>query len=83
MHIKYTLIYYHSSRNSMKGCEMGFGMWLIPILFVIILFYVLKANNRGKSKTSSAQDILDKRFANGEIDLQEYGEKSHILKKHY
>ncbi len=32
---------------------------------------------------NSAQDILDKRFANGEIDLQEYGEKSHILKKHY
>ena len=31
---------------------------------------------------NSAQDILDKRFANGEIDLQEYGEKSHILKKH-
>ena len=60
---------------------MGFGMWLIPILFVIIIYYVLNENNKGKKEETSAQDILDKRFANGEIDLQEYGEKSHMLKK--
>ena len=50
-------------KGSEMGFGMGFGMWLIPILFVIILFYILKENNKGKSKTSSAQDILDKCFA--------------------
>ncbi len=63
------------------GWGMGFGMWLIPILLVIIVIYLLKENNKDKGKTSSAQDILDKRYANGEIDTQEYEEKSDALKK--
>jgi len=63
------------------GWGMGFGMWLIPILFVLIVIYFLKENNKDKGKTSSAQDILDKRYANGEIDTQEYEEKSDALKE--
>lgn len=62
---------------------MGFGMWLIPILFVIIIFYVLNENNKGKKKETSVQDILDKRYANGEIGLEEYEERSNILKEHH
>ncbi len=57
---------------------MGFGMWLIPILLVVIVIYFLKDAN--KDKTFSAQDILDKRYANGEISLEEY-ERSNALKK--
>ena len=63
------------------GWGMGFGMWLIPVLLVIIVIYLLKDNDKGKDKTSSAQDILDKRYANGEIDTKEYKEKSDALKK--
>lgn len=63
------------------GWGMGFGMWFIPILLVIIVIYILKDNNSGKGKTSSAQDILDKRYANGEIETQEYEEKSDALNK--
>jgi len=60
---------------------MGFGMWLIPILFVIIIFYVLNDNNKGKKEKTSAQDLLDKRYAKGDIDEEEYEKKSRTLKE--
>ena len=63
------------------GWGMGFGMWIIPLLFVLLVFYFLKENNKSEDKHTSAQDILDKRYANGEIDTQEYEEKSNALKK--
>lgn len=59
----------------------GSGMWFTTILFVVIVIYFLKANTDNEDKDSSAQDILDKRFANGEIDKEEYQEKSNALKK--
>jgi len=63
------------------GWGMGFGMWFTFILFGIIIFYFLKETNKGDKRDSSAQDILDKRYANGEIDKQEYEEKSNGLNK--
>lgn len=63
------------------GWGMGFGMWIIPILLVLLVFYFLKDNNKSKDGHPSAQDTLDKRYANGEIDTQEYEEKSNALKK--
>ncbi len=63
------------------GWGMGFGMWFIPILLVVILIYFLKENGKGEANTPSAQDILDKRYASGEIDTEEYKEKSDALKK--
>ena len=44
---------------------------------------MLKAHNKGKNEASSAQAILDKRYANAEIDKEEYEEKSNTLKKNY
>lgn len=57
-------------------------MWLIPILFIIIIYYVLNENTKGRKKASSAQELLDKRYVKGEIDLEEYEEKSNILQEH-
>lgn len=59
---------------SMSGFGMGLG-WLIPLLFIAALVYFIAGN---KKENSSAKDILDKRYANGEIDEQEYN----IKKKH-
>lgn len=61
------------------GWGMGFSMWVIPVLLIIVVIYFLKDNH--KDKTLSAQDILDRRYANGEIDTEEYKEKSNALKK--
>ena len=54
---------------------MGLG-WLIALLLIGLLFYLLQNNQKGKS---SAQDILDRRYANGEIDEAEYRKKSQNL----
>ena len=60
------------------GWGMGFG-WLIPLLIIGILYYLFQDKKSGRS---SAQDILDKRYANGDIDKKEYDEKSKHLSKH-
>jgi len=60
------------------GWSMGFG-WLVAILILGVIFYFLYEK---KEEKSSAQDILDKRYASGGISTKEYQEKSKQLKKH-
>lgn len=59
------------------GFGMGFG-WIIPLLFIFALFYFINSNNN--SDKESARDILDKKYANGEIDEEEYKRKKELLK---
>jgi putative membrane protein len=59
----------------MSGFGMGFG-WIISILFIFIFIYFI--NKLLKSDTS-ANDILDKKYANGEIDEKEYRKKREAL----
>ena len=59
------------------GWGMGFG-WLIPLFLIAIIFYLLQGKKKEKS---DAQEILDKRYANGGIDTKEYNEKSTQLKE--
>jgi putative membrane protein len=61
----------------MSGFGMGFG-WLIPILFIVVLFYFI---NGSKKEGISARDILDKRYAKGEIDEEEYKKKKDELER--
>ncbi|RUM69994.1 MAG: SHOCT domain-containing protein [Sulfurovum sp.] len=58
------------------GWSMGFG-WLIPLLLIAIFFYIFLDKKKEKS---SAQEILDKRYASGGISKEEYEEKSKVLK---
>ena len=59
------------------GFGMGFG-WIIPLLFIFALFYFINSNNN--SDKESARDVLDKKYANGEIDEEEYKRKKELLK---
>jgi len=59
------------------GWGMGFG-WLIPLLIIAIIFYLLQDK---KQEKTDAQEILDKRYANGGIDKEEYKEKSRLLRE--
>ncbi|MDA3947481.1 MAG: SHOCT domain-containing protein [Helicobacteraceae bacterium] len=60
------------------GFEMGFG-WLIPLLFIAAIVYFFM-NNKQKAGRS-ARDILDEKYANGEIDEQEYNRMRDELNK--
>ena len=60
---------------------VGFCVWCSMIALGFILFYFLRASSKNAEEYSSVQDILDKRYANGEIDRQEYQEKTNTLKK--
>jgi len=53
------------------GDTMSFG-WLVPLFIIGLLFYFLQDKKETKS---SAQDILDKRYASGGIDKKEYEER--------
>jgi len=58
------------------GYGMGFG-WIIPVLFIFAIFYFINNNSNNKE---SALDILDKKYANGEIDEEEYKQKKELLR---
>ena len=60
------------------GFGMGFG-WIIPLIFIFGLFYFLRSNNE-RYDEESASEILDKKYANGEISEEEYKRKKANLK---
>jgi len=60
--------------------EFGFGMglsWLVPLFLIFGLFYMI---NNTREKEESAEDILDKKYANGEINEEEYKQRKANLK---
>ncbi|MBU1641899.1 SHOCT domain-containing protein [bacterium] len=62
----------------MNGWGFGMGLgWLIPLLLIVVLVYFFMNSN--KKEGLSAKEILDKRYANGEIDEQEYIKKRDLL----
>lgn len=67
--------------NSCWGMGMGWGMWFIPIIIILALYFLLKNNLQPKSRTNSESpmEILKRRYANGEITKEQFEEmKKHI-----
>ena len=64
------------SDYGMGGFGMGFGLF-IPLVFIGVLIYFINGN---KKEDVSAKDILDKRYANGDISEEEYKTKKEALK---
>jgi putative membrane protein len=70
------------------GMWFGGGyMWFFWILVPLVIFWVFKSmSNESSASTSSNDtiespiDILKKRYANGEIDKEEYNERLSELK---
>lgn len=54
-------------------------LWLVITGVIILLIVGLSINTRAKQP--SALDILDRRFASGEITEQEYNEKKALLQQ--
>ena len=70
------------------GHGFGFGggfMWLFWILLIIVIVWAVRAmlsadiNRRGSAK--SPLEILQERFARGEIDEEEFERKRKLLEK--
>jgi putative membrane protein len=51
---------------------MGIGWLVFLAALVIVAVVLLRHYQVGQARRSSAQDVLDERFARGEIDEQEY-----------
>jgi putative membrane protein len=57
-------------------------MWLwilIPIVLVLAVFLYNKPNGQNSMKNEKPMDILDSRFAKGEIAKEEYEEQKRML----
>jgi len=68
--------------------HMGFGtslVWLIAIIVIAYLVYRLIKNEKilapSKVSTKSAEDILDERYARGELTREQYLQMKEDLKK--
>ncbi len=60
--------------------------WIIPVIMIILCFFMMRGRrgagmcgHRTHTRGSSALDILDERYARGEIDKREYEDKKRDL----
>jgi putative membrane protein len=55
---------------------MGWGMWFIPLLVILAIYFLVKSNSQTKSEQSSEtpMEILKKRYARGEINKEQFEE---------
>lgn len=60
--------------NSCWG--MGWGMWFIPVIIILALYFLLKNNLQPKSGQNSESpiEILKRRYAIGEITKDQFEE---------
>lgn len=70
--------------NMMGG---WFGMMIIPIILIAAVIYVIynkgqKYNGKDIEFKDNSIDILNERFARGEINEEEYNTKKNVLLKH-
>ena len=70
------------------GWGMGFGMismvlsWILVILGIVVLVrWVGGSSASGTPPSKTALDILNERYARGEIEKQEFEEKKRVLGK--
>jgi len=67
-----------------EGWHMG-GMWFLWLLAIVLIIVVVslfaRVHRNGQAEHESAESILKRRLANGEIDSQEYEQKLQQLRK--
>ena len=65
------------------GWGHGFGwMWFFPVVFIAACLFFMSwmfSRRGGRGAGESAREILDRRFAKGEIDKRQYEDMKHAL----
>lgn len=58
----------------MHGPFLGWGMWIIPGLIIILVYLLVKNNAQSKSDQGieTPLDVLKKRYAKGEITKEQF-----------
>ena len=71
------------SENSMLfgGVFMWIFWFVVIAIIVLVVRSMVGSGEAGSSKQESAMDILNKRFANGEIDEVEYKSRKSELER--
>ncbi|MBW7941873.1 MAG: SHOCT domain-containing protein [Candidatus Kuenenia stuttgartiensis] len=59
---------------------MGWGMWFIPLLIILIVYLLFKNNSQSKDQETPLE-ILKRRYAKGEITKEEYEQMKSDLSK--
>ncbi|MFV8360983.1 SHOCT domain-containing protein [Flavobacterium sp. LS1P3] len=59
-----------------SGWGMGWGMWFIPIIIILAIYFLVKKYLQTKSGPNSESpiEILKRRYANGEITKEQFEE---------
>ena len=71
--------------NDNSGWMNGNGMWLMLLFWgalIALAVWAIIRTTRRRSPTTSAESprqILDRRFAAGEVDAEQYGEARRVL----
>ena len=63
---------------------MGLGVivWLVVVVLAVWLVVRLVSQRPSGGSVESAEELLRRRFASGEIDAEEYDRRLAILKRH-
>jgi len=65
------------------GWMFGLLVWVVIIVAIVAVLRLIssKSAQNGPPPAQTALEILDQRFARGEIDQQEYEQKRRVLKE--
>lgn len=66
--------------NDLWGFVFMILMMALVVLGIVVLVRYLGNNSNGKQTGETALDLLEKRYANGDIDKKEFEEKRKDLK---
>jgi putative membrane protein len=60
---------------------MGIGLIIWVVIIGLIVWLVVRALSQRSSHSESAEELLRRRFAAGEIDEEEFAKRSEVLRR--
>ena len=73
----------HDGMNGFFGMGAGWLWWILILIFIILIVWMVVRNtqqrNGRSTKRESAREVLERRYANGEISSEEYRERKQEL----